>query len=330
MSLDAASREHVDEATLYSHLLRQMVMIRRFEETVNSLFLRGEVYGSTHLCNGQEAVSVGVASLLGSGDRVAATYRGHGHVLAGGTSPQRFLEELLGRGTGMCGGRSGSMNVVDLEHGLIGCFGIVGGSLAAATGAALALKRTGGAAVGFFGDGAVNQAYFSECRNVARVRRLPVLYVRENNGDGEYTPREAVTPGGIIGRARALDISADSVDGQDVWAVRDAAARALARVRAGEGPAFLEARTYRYADHGRGDPVKYRPDEEVEAWRRRDPIDLTRARLIDDYGVQAAELDALVTAVEAEMDDIRTAALAAPFPDPSSTATEFAPDRPAT
>jgi TPP-dependent pyruvate/acetoin dehydrogenase alpha subunit len=317
-----------EDVTLFTHLFRQMVLIRRFEEAVHSLFLRGEVYGSTHLCNGQEAVSVGVASLLGPEDRVAATYRGHGHVLAGGTSPQRFLEELLGRRTGVCGGRSGSMNVVDLEHGLIGCFGIVGGSLAAATGAALALKRTGGVAVGFFGDGAVNQAYFSECLNFARVARLPVLYVCENNGYGEYTPTEAVTPGGIVGRPRALDIPAESVDGQDVWAVRAAAGQALDRVRSGEGPAFLEARTYRYADHGRGDPVKYRPDEEVEAWRKRDPIDLTRARLIGDYGVEAVELDGLVASAEAEVERIRAGALAAPFPDPDLAATEFAPDRP--
>lgn len=326
MSVKAVSPERADEADLYVDLLRRMVLIRRFEEAVHSLFLRGEVYGSTHLCNGQEAVSVGVTSLLGAEDRVAATYRGHGHVLGMGTSPQRFLEELMGRRTGLCAGRSGSMNVVDLEHGLIGCFGIVGGSLAAATGAALALKRTGGAAVGFFGDGAVNQAYFYECLNFARVAGLPVLYVCENNGYGEYTPMEAVTPGGILARPRALDIPAESVDGQDVWAVRAAADQALERVRSGEGPMFLEARTYRYADHGRGDPVKYRPEEEVEAWRRRDPLDLTRTRLIEEYGLEAGELDGLVTDVESEMDQIRVAALAAPFPEPDLSATEFAPE----
>ncbi len=312
------------DAVPYVDLLRRMVLIRRFEEAVHSLFLRGEVYGSTHLCNGQEAVSAGVASVLRPEDRVAATYRGHGHVLALGTSPQRFLEELIGRRTGICGGRSGSMNVVDLEHGLIGCFGIVGGSLAAATGAALALRRTGGVAVAFFGDGAVNQAYFHECLNFARVARLPVLYVCENNGYGEYTRMEEVTPGGILARPRALDIPAETVDGQDVWAVRAAAAEALDGARSGEGPGFLEMRTYRYADHGRGDPVKYRPDHEVAAWRLRDPIEIARARLTDEYGIAAGELDALMANVAEEVEAIQARALAAPFPEPGDPASEFA------
>lgn len=314
-----------EEVELYLERLRMMILIRKFEDLVQSLFLRGEVYGSTHLCSGQEAVSVGVASALGPEDRIAATYRGHGHALACGMSPQKFVDELIGRESGICGGRSGSMNVVDLEHGLIGCFGIVGGSLAAATGAALALRRGDGVAVGFFGDGAVNQAYFYECANFARVLRLPVLYVCENNGYGEYTPTEAVTPGGIIGRPAALDIPVAQVDGQDLWAVRAAALEAVAQVRSGGGPVFLEARTYRYTDHGRGDPIKYRSDEEMEEWRRRDPIDLAQARLADEHGVEAERLEAVTTDVEAEIADLRAKALAAPFPTPDGTATEFAP-----
>jgi TPP-dependent pyruvate/acetoin dehydrogenase alpha subunit len=313
-----------DEPGLYVDLLRQMLLIRRFEEAVHSLFLRGEVYGSTHLCHGQEAVSAGVASVLRPEDRVAATYRGHGHALALGTSPQRFMEELLGRRSGICGGRSGSMNVVDLDHGLIGCFGIVGGSLAAATGAALALRGTGAVAVGFFGDGAVNQAYFYECLNFARVARLPVLYVCENNGYGEYTRMEDVTPGGILARPRALEIRADAVDGQDVWAVRAVAAAAVERVRGGAGPEFLEARTYRYGDHGRGDPIKYRPDDEVAAWRGRDPIEIARARLRDEYGVPEADLAWVFEQVEAEVDGMVERALQAPYPEPDAEAAEFA------
>jgi len=308
---------------VYTDLLRTMILIRRFEEAAYSLFLRGEVYGSMHLCHGQEAVSAGVAGLLTSRDRVAATYRGHGHVLALGTSPQRFMEELLGRRSGICGGRSGSMNVVDLEHGVVGCFGIVGGSLAAATGAALAQRGTGNIAVAFFGDGAVNQAYFYECLNFARVMRLPALYVCENNGYGEYTPMEAVTPGGILARPRALDIPSETVDGQDVWAVRAAAAQAIDRLRAGEGPAFLEARTYRYGDHGRGDPVKYRPDEEVAAWKARDPLEIARTRLIEEYGVPAADLEWLFEQVAAEITGTVERALKAPFPDADATGTEF-------
>ena len=235
-----------------------MLLIRRFEELVQSLFLRGEVYGTTHLCSGQEAVSVGFASALGEEDRVACTYRGHGHLLARGLAPEALLGELLGRTTGVNGGRAGSMNMVDLDHGVIGCFGIVGGSIAAATGAALALKGTGRIATAFFGDGATNQAYFFECLNFAKVLGLPVVFACENNGYGEYTPR---TPSP---RAR-------SSRGRRRWRFRRRRRRdgrlgragggggAAGRARRGEGPVFVEARTYRFVGHSRSDPGKYRP-----------------------------------------------------------------------
>ncbi len=172
-----------------------MRLIRGFEDLVQSLFLRGEIYGTTHLYSGQEAVAVGFASVLEERDRVAATYRGHGHALALGVDPQALLDEMLGRATGINGGRAGSMNVTSPKDRLIGCFGIVGGSIAAATGAALALKRTGGVAVAYFGDGAMNQGYFFECLNFCKVLSLPIVFVCENNGYGEYTPFEDVTAG---------------------------------------------------------------------------------------------------------------------------------------
>src|SRR6478752_9242221 len=159
-----------------------MVLIRLFEDAVQRLFMQGEIQGTTHLYQGQEAVSVGVCAALQNGDAVAATYRGHGACLAMGTDPTALMAELLGRETGVCGGRAGTMNVIDLEHGVIGCFGIVGGSIAAATGAALALKGTGRIETAFFGDGATNQAYFFECLNFAKVLGLPALFVCENNG----------------------------------------------------------------------------------------------------------------------------------------------------
>src|SRR5438876_6620532 len=168
-------------------LYRRMLLIRRFEDRVQALFLRGEVYGTTHLYSGQEAVAVGFASVLTDADRVACTYRGHGHLLARGTEPEALLAELLGRSTGVNGGHAGSMNIVDPDHGLIGCYGIVGGSIAAATGAALALKGKGSIAVAYFGDGATNQADFFECLNFAKVLELPLVLVCENNGYGEYT-----------------------------------------------------------------------------------------------------------------------------------------------
>jgi TPP-dependent pyruvate/acetoin dehydrogenase alpha subunit len=306
-------------------LYRRMTLIRRFEERVQSLFLKGHVHGTTHLCSGQEATEVGVASVLRSGDRVAGTYRGHGHALALGLEPQKLMDELLGRATGVCGGRAGSMNVIDVEHGLIGCFGIVGGSIAAATGAALAVRDTGSVAVAFFGDGAVNQAYFYECLNFAKVFSLPVLYVNENNVYGEYTRSSEVTAGTAMGRVEALEIPGQTIDGNDIWTVRDAVGSALEGVRAGEGPAFVEALTYRFVGHSRSDPGKYRPEGELDTWRERDPLKIARQRLSAEYGVSDEQLDQLEADVEAELEGVRDAAIEAPFPDPAelATATEF-------
>jgi len=254
-----------DEVGLYLELYRRMVLIRQFEDLVNALFLQGQVHGTTHLYSGQEAVAVGVTSVLDPADRVAGTYRGHGHALALGLDPQRLLDELLGRETGICAGRAGSMNVVDLEHGLMGCFGIVGGSIAAATGAGLALRGTGNVAVAFFGDGATNQGYFFECLNFAKVMNLPVVYVCENNGYGEYTPFTAVTAGSIIARPLAMEIPSQTLDGNDLWVVRAAARQAVETARRGDGPSFIEALTYRFVGHSRSDPGKYRPEGERPA-----------------------------------------------------------------
>jgi acetoin:2,6-dichlorophenolindophenol oxidoreductase subunit alpha len=305
----------VADGSLDVGLFMQMLLIRRFEDRVQSLFLRGEIYGTTHLCSGQEAVSVGLASALNDGDRVACTYRGHGHLLARGTEPEALLAELLGRSTGVNGGRAGSMNVVDPDHGMIGCFGIVGGSIGAATGAALALRGTGSIAVAFFGDGATNQAYFFECLNFAKVLDLPVVFVCENNGYGEYTPTEAVTAGPIVGRAQAMGLPTTEVDGMDVWAVRDAALEVTDRVRQGEGPAFVEARTYRFVGHSRSDPGKYRPPGELDRWRERDPLVVAEQRLRATHGLGDDELERISRAVDDELDRVEASALAAPFPD---------------
>jgi len=302
---------------------RRMLLIRGFEERVQALFLKGHVHGTTHLCNGQEAVEVGVASALREGDRVAGTYRGHGHALALGLEPQKLMDELLGRSTGICGGRAGSMNVVDLEHGLIGCFGIVGGSIAAATGAAFAFRDSGRVAVAFFGDGAVNQAYFYECLNFAKVFSLPLVLVCENNMYGEYTLSSIVTAGDIGTRAAALETPFQQVDGNDVWAVHAAASSALAAARGGGGPAVLEALTYRFVGHSRSDPGAYRPPGELEEWQKRDPLKLTRAGLIEREGAEAAALDALEREVDEELDAVVEAALAAPFPEVGAPVTEF-------
>jgi TPP-dependent pyruvate/acetoin dehydrogenase alpha subunit len=304
-------------------LYRRMLLIRGVEDRVQSLFLRGEVYGTTHLYSGQEAVAVGFAGVLRDGDRVACTYRGHGHLLAMGTDPEGLLAELLGRETGVNGGRSGSMNVVDPDHGVLGCYGIVGGSIAAATGAALSLRGSGSVAVAYFGDGATNQAYFFECLNFAKVLSLPVVFVCENNGYGEYTPYEAVTPGGIVPRAAAMELRTTQIDGMDVRAVRTAAAEVVERVRRGEGPEFVEARTYRFVGHSRSDPGKYRPAGELDRWKERDPLTVAATMLRDELGVAPDEVERVVSEVDAELDRIEAAALAAPFP-ASVSVPEFA------
>jgi TPP-dependent pyruvate/acetoin dehydrogenase alpha subunit len=289
---------------------------------VQSLFLKGEIYGTTHLYSGQEAVATGVASLLEERDRAAATYRGHGHALALGVDPQRLLDEMLGRESGINGGRAGSMNVTSPEDRLIGCFGIVGGSIAAATGAALALKRTtGGVAVAYFGDGAINQGYFFECLNFAQCLKLPLVLVCENNRYGEYTPFESVTAGEIRARAEVMQVPAETIDGMSVWTVRAAAARAIAHARAGDGPAFLEALTYRFVGHSRSDPGAYRPDGELDRWKERDPILLLRVQL-ETEGVEASSLDDLEQSVDDQLEQMRERGLAAPFPT-KLTAREF-------
>jgi TPP-dependent pyruvate/acetoin dehydrogenase alpha subunit len=310
------------EMELYVELYRRMLLIRGFEDLVQSLFLAGEVYGTTHLYSGQEAVAIGVASLLEDRDRVAATYRGHGHALALGVDPQALLDEMLARASGINGGRAGSMNVTSPADRLIGSFGIVGGSIAAATGAALGLKRTtGGVAVAYFGDGAMNQGYVFECLNFAQVQKLPLVLVCENNGYGEYTPFRAVTAGEIRARAEVMNVPAETIDGMSVWIVREAAERALAHARAGNGPFFIEAITYRYVGHSRSDPGAYRPAGELDEWRTRDPIVRLRAQL-EAEGLDAGRLDEVEHDMTAELDRMRERGLGAPFPG-ELRATEF-------
>ena len=304
----------LDDVGLYTDIYRRMLLIRGFEDLVQSLFLAGEVYGTTHLYSGQEAIATGFASVLEARDRVAATYRGHGHALALGGDAQALLDEMLARETGINGGRAGSMNVNSPKDRLIGSFGIVGGSIAAATGAALGLKRTtGGVAVAFFGDGAMNQGYVYECLNFAKVLELPIVLVCENNGYGEYTAFQSVTAGEIRARVEVMEVPAETIDGMSVWTVREAAARAVAHARDGNGPAFVEALTYRFVGHSRSDPGAYRPDGELDRWRERDPIVVLRAQL-EAEGVDPGELDRIEQEMSAEMTRMRETGLAAPFP----------------
>jgi TPP-dependent pyruvate/acetoin dehydrogenase alpha subunit len=326
-NLEAA--EHLSDAHEppsgdYLAAYERMLIIRHFEAAMHRLFLRGEVHGTTHLYAGQEAVAVGVCMALAPDDYAAGTYRGHGHALAKGTEPEPLIAEMLGRSTGICGGRAGSMNVIDLAHGLVGCYGIVGGSIAAALGAALSGKRQGRVAVCFFGDGATNQAYFHECLNMAAVMSLPVVFVCENNLYGEFTPMAQVTAGAdIAARAGGYGVPAAVVDGNDLWAVHASADEAVQRARSGSGPTLLECRTYRHYGHSKSDPGAYRSKDELEAWLERDPLKLARQRLSEE-GVSHDQLAATEKAATDAIERAVEAALAAPYPDPAEdAATEY-------
>jgi acetoin:2,6-dichlorophenolindophenol oxidoreductase subunit alpha len=295
----------------------QMLLIRLFEGEMHRLFLQGHIHGTTHLSSGQEAVPVGICSALEPDDYVAGTYRGHGHALAKGTDPEALAAEMLGRATGVCGGRAGSMNVIDLQNGLVGCFGIVGGSIAAATGAALSAARQGRLAVAFFGDGAANQGYFHECLNFAKVLELPAVFVCENNFYGEFTPMAEVTAGGeIAARGAAYGLPARVVDGNDLWAVRAAALDAVEHARSGAGPTLLECQTYRHYGHSKSDPATYRPRDEVDSWMARDPLALARDRLLESE-LEEPQVAAVEEETRERVERAIEAALGAPFPDPN-------------
>jgi len=297
-----------------------MWRIRAFEERVGQLTRANEVHGLVHLSTGQEAVAVGVCSQLRDGDYVAATYRGHGAALALGVPAEALAAELMGRTSGVDGGRGGSMNVIDIRRGLVGCFGIVGGSIGAATGAALSAKRHGGVAVAFFGDGATNQAYFHECLNFAVVRDLPVLFVCENNLYSVNTPLDVRQPGNrtIAELARGHGIRTSQHDGQSVEIVEAVAADVIAGMRKNGGPALLEFITYRWLEHcgPLGDlHLGYRSQAEFDSWSARCPIRLYREVLEEDGMIDEAAHAAMDAEIAAEIDDAVAFARKSPFPE---------------
>jgi TPP-dependent pyruvate/acetoin dehydrogenase alpha subunit len=300
---------------------RSMLRIRLFEDEVQSLFLQGHVPGTTHLCNGQEAISVGVCDVLAPQDVLFNTYRGHGWALALGVSPAALLGELMGRATGSCGGRASAMNMFDLAHQLYGTYAIVGGGIGAGTGSALASQIKGDdvVTIAVFGDGAVNQAYFHECLNLASIRSLPIVYVCENNLYAEYTSMYDSTAGhDLAARARAYAVPARKVDGNDILEVRREAHEAITSARHGEGPVFLEFLTYRQKGHSRTDDGLYRPAEELEEWLAKDPISRLAGNLTPDRVsvIRDETYQEIVTA--------RDGALEAPFPDISTLELEDA------
>jgi acetoin:2,6-dichlorophenolindophenol oxidoreductase subunit alpha len=299
-------------------IYRSMLLIRQFEEQVRRLAAAGAVPGLVHLCAGQEATAVGVCAALAPDDVIASSHRGHGHCLAKGADPARLMAEILGRQAGYCRGRSGSLHVSDAANFNLGTNGIVGGGVPLATGAALSAKvrGTGQVAVCFFGDGALNQGIVFEAMNMAAIWALPVLFVCENNGYGEYTAIADVAAGAsLTGRGTVFDIPSPMIDGMDVVAVHDAAVAAVARARSGGGPSFLVCNTWRYGGHHAGDKQGYKDREEVAAWEAKDPI-LRLARELTQAGIaDQTALDDIARSIDVEVKTAVDFAKASPEPD---------------
>jgi TPP-dependent pyruvate/acetoin dehydrogenase alpha subunit len=314
-------------------LYERMAVIRRTEQAAQDLFLAGLVKGTTHLAAGHEAVAVGTAAALRDDDYVFATYRGHHHALARGATPEECLAELMSRATGLCKAKGGSMHLTKAATGMLGSYAIVGAHLPMAVGAAWSARLRGTAqiAVAFFGDGATNIGAFHEALNLAAVWKLPVLFVCENNLYMEYTPIAAVTavPRPAADRAASYGLPPVVVDGNDVLAVRETVGDAVDRARDGEGPALIEALTYRHFGHSRTDPATYRPADEVQAWLARDPLTVARERLAG-LGIEPSATAAVDARVERVVADAVAEAKAAPPPDAAQALTDVWADGSAT
>jgi len=299
--------------------LRSMHEIRRFEDEVHALFAKGMVRGSTHLCQGQEGVSVGACRSLAKQDTMTCTYRGHGAVLAKGAPLDRTFAEILGRDGGLCGGKGGSMHLTDTSVGAFGSFAVIGAHLPIANGLALGGKLLGRESVSlcFFGDGTANIGAFHEALNLASIWKLPVVFVCENNLYGEYTPIAKTTPiEALADRADAYGMAKDRIDGNDVGTVYRTVKEAADRARGGEGPSLIEAMTYRHKGHSRSDPATYRPDGELEAWLERDPIP-RHERALRDGGVSETALADLASEAAEAVAAALERALSWPEPDPA-------------
>jgi pyruvate dehydrogenase E1 component alpha subunit len=289
-------------------MYRRMRLIRRFEGRVVELIDGGEIRGVAHEYVGQEAVGVGVCTALEATDVITSTHRGHGHILAKGGDPGRMLAELMGRADGYNKGRGGSMHIADLGLGIYGANGIVGAGAPMACGAARIFKNRGlpKVAVPFFGDGAINQGVVLESLNLAAIWDLPVVFVCENNGYAITSAITEMTRGELFQRAAGFGLAAEAVDGMDVLAVNEAMRRAVDRARGGQGASFLECRTYRFSGHFTAErfmDVNYRSEEEIAAWRARDPLELAARHLDEADGWAAGDRAAIDAEVETALDE---------------------------
>jgi pyruvate dehydrogenase E1 component alpha subunit len=299
-----------------------MVRIRLFEEAAGKLAEQAKLPGFLHLYVGEEAVASGVCTHLSNEDQITSTHRGHGHLVAKGGRFRPMMAELMGKSTGYCNGKGGSMHISDLDVGMLGANGIVGAGSPIAVGAALAnkYKGNGNVAVAFFGDGATNIGAFHEAANMANALKLPIVFCCENNEYGEFTPRHvtmAITD--VVDRAAGYGMPGAIVDGMDAIAVWEAAGEAIARARNGDGPSFLECKTYRFYNHHgvQNLGLKYRTDDEVAVWKQRDPIFSLEARLAEAGILTTEQKDAVWTELRADIADAIQFAEDSPVPDPN-------------
>ncbi|MGH0031178.1 MAG: thiamine pyrophosphate-dependent dehydrogenase E1 component subunit alpha [Myxococcota bacterium] len=305
---------------------RRMRTIRSFEDKLQELVAAGKLAGFLHLYAGEEAVAVGVCSHLSDADIVGSTHRGHGHCIAKGVDVKGMMAELFGRATGTCKGKGGSMHIADVDRGMLGANGIVGGGIPLVTGAALSAQVRGSdsVAVSFFGDGATNQGQFHESLNMAANWKLPVVYVVENNGFGEFTPTEFVVPvKDIADRAASYGMRSDIADGMDFFDVHEKAAEAIARARAGEGPTLLECKTYRFYGHFVGDTLVYRDKQQAEDWiQNRDPLHVFETKVTEAGVVASDDLRTVDGEVAELLAEAVEEAQAAPHPNPEDVLTD--------
>jgi acetoin:2,6-dichlorophenolindophenol oxidoreductase subunit alpha len=301
-------------------LLRRMWLIRAFEEKASALYAERQIVGLLHLGIGQEAVAVGACSLLRTDDFVYGGHRSHGHAIAKGADINRLLAEIAGRATGYCGGKGGSMHIAAKETGFITATGVVGGTIPLALGAAFAAKekKQGQVAVVFFGDGAGQAGPFHESLNIASLWRLPVIFVCENNGYAEFTPLSAHTKiERLAQHAKTYGIQASTVDGNDLFAVRDAMQNAVEKCRAGKGPVFVECLTHRMRGHYEGDPGKYRELSQLAEWKKKDPIARAARALKSMKAVTDKEIEAIEREARTLVEKAAEFALSSPWPNAS-------------
>ncbi len=302
--------------TWYEH----MVLMRKFEEKAGQMYGMQKIRGFCHLFIGQEACAAGAVSALEPGDKYITAYRDHGHPLALGTHPKYIMAELFGKSTGVSKGKGGSMHIFDKEHHFFGGHGIVGGQIAVGVGIAFAekYKKTGKLCITFMGDGAVRQGSFHESMNLAMTYKIPVIFAIENNGYAMGTSvARTSNVHDLYTLGEAYDMPSQSVDAMKVEDVHEAIATAAARARKGEGPSLLELRTYRYKGHSMSDPAKYRTKEELEAYKKRDPIEQVKDVILNNKMASEKDLESIDEKIKAEIEEAVKFAEESPFPEPS-------------